>query len=263
MHRIQAAGQAGLSDFPADVRPGSERDALLFAIAANAAHGLPRSTADKEKAVNLLLADAEWSQWNDHEIARHCRVSQNFVSKLRRRASSNGLKMRPRRVRRGNQVYEMRPKAKPEDPAAAAAAPPPPAAPPPAATDRLGRVLSADAGPAFAALTVFDAAEKVCDQLAGLVDQLARAPGGAAYLPRLVPQTRDGKTQLCAPELLGFLRNLRAAAPHCGCCPRCRVRYAGRVHPACKRCGGRGWLSRADFDACPEAERQELRRLPP
>ena len=95
LHRIQAAGQAGLSDFPADVRPGGERDALLFSIAANAEHGLPRSTADKEKAVNLLLADAEWSHWNDSEIARRCQVSQPFVTKLRRRASSNGLKMRP------------------------------------------------------------------------------------------------------------------------------------------------------------------------
>ena len=55
-HRILAARDAGLSEFPADVRPGTERDALLFSISCNGAHGLPRTNADKRKAVTLLLA---------------------------------------------------------------------------------------------------------------------------------------------------------------------------------------------------------------
>src|SRR5919108_1887726 len=60
-HRVLAARQAGLSDFPADVRPGTQRDALLYSISSNSDHGLPRTNADKRKAVLLLLADAEWS----------------------------------------------------------------------------------------------------------------------------------------------------------------------------------------------------------
>ena len=59
-HRILAARAAGLTDFPADVRPGTQRDALLYSISSNAAHGLPWTNADKRKAVRLLLADAEW-----------------------------------------------------------------------------------------------------------------------------------------------------------------------------------------------------------
>ena len=94
-HRILAARATGLSEFPADVRPGTERDALLFSISSNGAHGLPRTNADKRKAVTLLLADAEWSQWSDSEIARHCQVSQSFVTRLRRRVSYLGDKMRP------------------------------------------------------------------------------------------------------------------------------------------------------------------------
>ena len=105
-HRILAARDAGLSEFPADVRPGTERDALLFSISSNGAHGLPRTNADKRKAVTLLLADAEWSQWSDIEIARRCQVSQLFVTRLRRSASYLGDKMGPRRVKRG--AYEMR-----------------------------------------------------------------------------------------------------------------------------------------------------------
>src|SRR6266478_8555146 len=100
-HRILAARDAGLSEFPADVRPGTERDALLFSISSNGAHGLPRTNADKRKPVTLLLADAVWSQWSDREIARHCQVSQSFVTRLRRRLSYLGDKMRPRKVKRG------------------------------------------------------------------------------------------------------------------------------------------------------------------
>ena len=56
-HRVLAARRAGLTEFPAEVQPGTARDALLFGISANSAHGLPRTSADKRKAVALLLAD--------------------------------------------------------------------------------------------------------------------------------------------------------------------------------------------------------------
>jgi len=84
-----------------------QQDALLYSISSNAAHGLPRSNADKRKAVRLLLADAEWGQWSHREIARRCQVSQWFVSRLRKGASHNGYELKPRKVKRGNTVYEM------------------------------------------------------------------------------------------------------------------------------------------------------------
>jgi hypothetical protein len=102
-HRILAARQAGLTEIVAELRPGTERDALLYSISANTAHGLPRSNADKRKAVALLLADAEWSQWSDREIARRCQVSNKFVSHMRRSASVTGSQMRERRARRAGQ----------------------------------------------------------------------------------------------------------------------------------------------------------------
>jgi hypothetical protein len=58
--------------------------AVLFSISCNGAHGLPRTNADKRKAVTLLLADAEWSPWSDRKIARRCQVSHEFVHQLRR-----------------------------------------------------------------------------------------------------------------------------------------------------------------------------------
>jgi hypothetical protein len=263
-HRVLAARQAGLSEFPAEVRAGTARDALLFSVSANGAHGLPPSPADKRRAVALLLADAEWGQWSDREIARRCQASHNLVRRVRRSLSGTPCQMRPRKVRRGDTVYEMRTETMtgpttPTDPR-----PPAPEAPRPAGpctlTDRLGIPLSAAASPAFEALAVFEEAERLQAQLAELVDRLAQGPGGAAFRQHLVRRFQDGRVRFSAPELQAFGQRLRSAAPYCGLCPRCRTRYAGRTHPACKLCGGRGWLSSSEFEACPGAEQQEIRR---
>lgn len=88
-HRYHAYAEAGAHDVPADVRQGSQRDAVLFSVGANAAHGLRRTNDDKRRAVMTLLNDAEWSAWSDREIARACGVSQPFVSGIRPRLTDN------------------------------------------------------------------------------------------------------------------------------------------------------------------------------
>ena len=59
------------------------RLALLTAAGSNSAHGAPRSDADKRNAVDRLLADPEWAQWSDREIARRAGVSAPFVGARR------------------------------------------------------------------------------------------------------------------------------------------------------------------------------------
>src|SRR5688500_11393353 len=49
-HRVASAELAGAGDLPADIRPGGRRAALRFALGANAAHGLPRTREDKQRA---------------------------------------------------------------------------------------------------------------------------------------------------------------------------------------------------------------------
>jgi hypothetical protein len=78
-HRHPAAKQAGLKQITVDERKGTKRDALLFAVGANAEHGLRRTNADKRRAVDVLLKDAEWSKWPAREIARRCQVTHPFV----------------------------------------------------------------------------------------------------------------------------------------------------------------------------------------
>jgi hypothetical protein len=112
-HRVSATRSLrGLgTTIRAEVRFGARRQALLYACSANATNGLPRSNADKRRAVSLLLQDEWWAKWSDGEIARHCRVTQPFVSKIRRELSQNDFEYYetdgPRLVRRGGTTYEM------------------------------------------------------------------------------------------------------------------------------------------------------------
>ena len=50
-HRYLAHQRAGRSDIKAEVREGGMREAILYAVGANATHGKRRSNADKRKAV--------------------------------------------------------------------------------------------------------------------------------------------------------------------------------------------------------------------
>lgn len=107
-HRHAAHQQQKVETIRAEVREGTYRDAVLYAVGANATHGLPRSNADKRRAVELLLRDSEWSKWSDREIARRAAVSQPFVSKRRLELSDNGYQIDSdsRLVTRNGTTYE-------------------------------------------------------------------------------------------------------------------------------------------------------------
>src|SRR5947209_5388495 len=68
-YRVQASKMAGKSEIEVEIRQGSQRDALLFAVGSNALHGLRRTNADKRRVVTLLLLDPEWGTWSNAEIA--------------------------------------------------------------------------------------------------------------------------------------------------------------------------------------------------
>jgi hypothetical protein len=105
-HRVGGAIEAGRDTIAAIVIKGSQRDAVLFAVGANADHGMRRTNEDKRNAVRKLLIDKEWQQMPDAEIARKCSVSDTFVGGLRKELSSNGSKM-TRTVVRNGKAYPM------------------------------------------------------------------------------------------------------------------------------------------------------------
>lgn len=82
-HRIDAAIEVGIEAIPADIRAGSEFDALLFACSANATHGLRRTSADKRKAVTTLVNNPACKDWSNRRIAKACNVSDVFVAKVK------------------------------------------------------------------------------------------------------------------------------------------------------------------------------------
>lgn len=110
-HRIFAHKAAGRKTIAAEVRRGTVRDAILFAVGANVQHGLRPTPEDKRHAVGLLLADPEWSRWSNREIARRCGVSPGLVGLVRHerrqeaRASAHGEQMRS--CTRGGTTYPM------------------------------------------------------------------------------------------------------------------------------------------------------------
>lgn len=82
-HRLLAHEAAGLVDILAEIHEGTKRDALLFAVGANASHGLQRTNKDKRRAVEILLRDEEWASKSDRQIAEKAAVTHPTVAKVR------------------------------------------------------------------------------------------------------------------------------------------------------------------------------------
>jgi hypothetical protein len=104
-HRVEAWREIGRVEVPAEVRQGDRRQAILHSCAANAAHGLRRTNADKRRAVMTLLEDAEWSQWSDNKIAKQCAVDHKTVSRIRAEYLGNSQDSHERKVERGGTIY--------------------------------------------------------------------------------------------------------------------------------------------------------------
>lgn len=140
-HRLAAHRRLNRREIEVEQRDGTQRDAILHSVGANASHGLRRSNADKRRAVEMLLSDPEWSKWSSEAIAKQCHVSPHTVAAIRKSISANAEIDEPvtRKVERNGTVYEQKTanigrSAQPEpapQPAPANDAPPWDDAPPP------------------------------------------------------------------------------------------------------------------------------------
>lgn len=90
-HRVEAGSRLELPRIVTEIRAGTQRDAVLHAVGANATHwGLRRSVEDKRNAVLTLMRDEEWRAWSDRKIAECCGVSHPFVASIRVELSGMG-----------------------------------------------------------------------------------------------------------------------------------------------------------------------------
>ncbi len=80
---LTSRGISGHKEMRCEIRTGTKRDAMLYAAGCNRTHGVRRTNEDKAKTVLAFLADKEWVEWADKEIARHAGVSDKMVAKYR------------------------------------------------------------------------------------------------------------------------------------------------------------------------------------
>lgn len=90
-HRYFANRKLKRDSIDTDIVKGTLREAILYSLKANKAHGLRPSNEDKRNSVTKMLTDHEWKEWADREIARHCGVSHVFVAKMRKELSGGEI----------------------------------------------------------------------------------------------------------------------------------------------------------------------------
>jgi hypothetical protein len=78
-HRYHAGKRVKRASLSCVVHSGTQRDAIKFALSANARHGLHRSNEDKRKAVSFAINDVEWRRLSNRLIAEMCGVSEFLV----------------------------------------------------------------------------------------------------------------------------------------------------------------------------------------
>lgn len=82
-HRLNSHRDAGYKQIKSEIIEGTLRDAILRSTAVNQGHGVRRSQKDKRRAIDILLADKEWSEKSNLWIASHAGVSEFLVRSMR------------------------------------------------------------------------------------------------------------------------------------------------------------------------------------
>ena len=103
-HRLRAARAIGSKTILCEIRRGGKREALLYSVGCNAAHGQRRCNDDKRLAVSKLLKDKKWGKWSDREIAKRCHVSHTFVDNLRTSLATDASDERTYKTKHGTKA---------------------------------------------------------------------------------------------------------------------------------------------------------------
>jgi hypothetical protein len=115
----------------------------------------------------------------------------------------------------------------------------------------------------FAARGDFDEANQLFDRLAKILDRIAQGPAGEMYRQEMIRTGNGSGVHVVfeCPALRLARGKLAAAQPYCCYCPNCHAAASPRLQAACKKCGGRGWTTRAAFESCVAGDRQRILSL--
>jgi len=106
-HRVSARESCRQTTVLAEIRQGGRDAALWASCAANKAHGLRRSNADKRRSVLRALSHPRAQRLSDRQLAQHCGVHHDTVGRVRHELEKEGRlsEVHEREVARGNSVY--------------------------------------------------------------------------------------------------------------------------------------------------------------
>jgi hypothetical protein len=227
-HRVEARLRAGGDIVEVERLVGGKREALLDAIGANATHGLPRSNADKRRAIEAMLADPEWVTWTDRRIAAAAHVGHELVARVREETIGGNAIAPTRQAADGRKFPASR--AKDSSPGQPTAAPPAPAANPALKDEGAGVTGAAQA----AAMHPAPAPDEPRDRLVN-VERLLRDAQA-----EIAPLLAKGEAMALQGALNDALRVVRVAldwvfAPGDGASPVRATEKVGRYSPPEKR----------------------------
>lgn len=241
-HRHHAAKLAERKKLTCEVISGSLREAIKFALSANAKHGIYRSNEDKRKAVSFALADEEWGKLSDRAIAEMCGVSDRFVNSLRKESGANRSHLEESRIGKDGKSYPVA--RQPSHPQKAAQA------------DALDEIEDPGYDDCSVAVATIDEPKPVVEKKPTKKQSLAEQAVENAHFLQPVQTALNNllKAMEEVPDVPGmevFLARrykikqmvepakgaILATKPHC-VCPRC----GGK---GCPQCGNNGWVSSA------------------
>lgn len=214
-HRYFASKKADCLTLKCDVRKGTLKDARLYAAGSNHDHGLPRSNADKRKAVGMMLED--YADWSDRRIAEHVQVGADLVGQVRNQLSETTVETPSKRTGKDGKTRTVAQKPKPKPPEYAvgvATAPESPAPKPRAARADapLARAQTDDKGAEVpeALLEVFEdrdtflQLQRDLNEIAGRVAVLKKRASGACIAAGLAGRLESAAEEiaLAAPAVL-------------------------------------------------------------
>lgn len=255
-HRIAAARKNGYGDILADVRKGSQTDALQFSLSANTTHGLRRSNDDKGNAIKLAIK--EWDDVSNREVATMCGVSHAFVNKIRRpQVETVSTSNTETLVNTENQGATIRS-----------------SGPPPPSQTRIGKdgkrhpvqsPKKAVAAPARASEAVLDSLGlKIPEAILPLWSRGGEAQAVLTYLKsakkRLKKAERDKDPLFqmvnfssALSQISQVVSDVECAVPY-AICPSCR----GKITEDCLSCKGMGFVSKFFWTTCVPSETKQL-----
>jgi len=82
-HRLGAEIKLGYEETFARVHSGGYREAIIYAMTANNAHGLKMNNADKRAIVHKILSEPIFADLSLRELAKLCNVSHTFIAAVK------------------------------------------------------------------------------------------------------------------------------------------------------------------------------------